>query len=257
MLLILLSLLTFLHRLEDVPGLCPTTQLVKPQNREPRFLSPSRKRVDHCPISISPPRGPVLLQPRARRPEEAGRPEATLQPEAPSELRGRGGGGREEASARSVRPARSPPAARAPPGVAFSRSLAGPAVLPAAPVRPSKPSRPPFPGPLTRATGPSDPPQKKKDPISQHYWISNVGCDGGRREIQNCKNNTAFSYANRKRKPPTWAPLDLDLATQGHLWTWLRVAERGGSPVTQILALATQPWGQARVPDPLPQFPHL
>ena len=104
MLLILSSLLTFLHRLEDVPGLCPATQLVKPQSREPRFLSPSRKRVDHCPISISPPRRPVLLQPRARRPEEAGRPEATLQPAAPSELRGRAeAGGRRHHRARSGR----------------------------------------------------------------------------------------------------------------------------------------------------------
>ena len=68
-LLILSSLLTFLHRLEDVPGSWPITQLVKSRGREPWFLTPSRKRVDHRPISISPPRGRVP----ATVPSEAGR----------------------------------------------------------------------------------------------------------------------------------------------------------------------------------------
>lgn len=219
MLLILLSLLTFLHRLEDVPGLCPTTQLAKPQSREPRFLPPSRKRVDHCPISISPPRRPVLLQPRARRPEEAGRPEATLQPEAPSELRGRGGGGREEASARSVRPARSPPAGSPPAGSppaprpALPRASHSRGRSPGLPSsRPLRSVRPSLRGlrslvPLPERRGRLTRPRKKKDPISQHYWISNVGCDGAGGKYRTVRTTQLFPMRTANENLPRGLPL--------------------------------------------------
>ncbi|XP_061270266.1 uncharacterized protein LOC133246211 [Bos javanicus] len=61
-------------RLEDVPGSWPG-HTVKSRGREPRFLTPSRKRVDHRPISISPPRGrgPATVPSEAGRKKPGGR----------------------------------------------------------------------------------------------------------------------------------------------------------------------------------------